>query len=151
MSNSATVDSEGSFLWMVDGSLYRADDIADLAGYVSHNDPRIVDYSNMQSVFNASRAGDLYGHAVDLAHLRVNLGAGETDYVFGVVYGGDQIVAIGYRGADLGRRLLQPVDGASEESPQLQALEPVEIMVRSGDTSRRSPPTTASRPANLWP
>ena len=134
MSNSATVDSEGSFLWMVDGSLYRADDIADLAGYVSHNDPRIVDYSNMQSVFNASRAGDLYGHAVDLAHLRVNLGAGETDYVFGVVYGGDQIVAIGYRGADLGRRLLQPVDGASEESPQLQSLEPVEIMVRSGDT-----------------
>ena len=134
MSNSATVDSEGSFLWMVDGSLYRADDIADLVGYVSYNDPRIVDYSNIQPVFNASRAGDLYGHAVDLAHLRVNLGAGETDYVFGVVYGGDQVVAIGYRGADLGRRLLQPVDGASEESPQLQSLEPVEIMVRSGDT-----------------
>ncbi|HIE67101.1 MAG TPA: LysM peptidoglycan-binding domain-containing protein, partial [Acidimicrobiia bacterium] len=134
MSNSATVDSEGSFLWMVDGSLYRADDIAGLVGYVGHNDPRIVDYRNIQPVFNASRAGDLYGHAVDLAHLRVDLGAGETDYVFGVVYGGDQIVVIGYRGADLGRRLLQPVDGTSEELPQLQSLEPVEIMVRSGDT-----------------
>ncbi|MEC9427655.1 MAG: LysM peptidoglycan-binding domain-containing protein, partial [Actinomycetota bacterium] len=134
MSNSATVDPDGTFLWMVNGSLYRADDIADLVGYVSHDDPRIVDYTNTSPVFDASRAGDLYGHAVDLAHLRVNLGVGETDYVFGVVYGGDQIVAIGYRGADLGRRLLQPVDGASEGSPQLQSLEPVEIMVRSGDT-----------------
>mgnify|MGYP007094228158 CR=1 FL=1 len=89
MSNSATVDSEGSFLWMVDGSLYRADNIADLVGYVGHNDPRIVDYRNIQPVFNASRAGDLYGHAGALAHLRVDLGAGETDDVFGVVSGGE--------------------------------------------------------------
>ena len=134
MSNSATVDSNGSFLWMVDGSLFQADGIAELVGYASHDDPRIVDYSNTRPVFDASRAGDLYGHAVDLAHLRVDLGAGETDYVFGMVYGGDQIVAIGYRGIDLGRRLLQPVDGDSDELPQLQSLEPVEVMVRAGDT-----------------
>ena len=134
MSNSATVDQDGSFVWMVGGSLYLVDDVADLVGYAGHDDPRITDYSGISPEFDASSAGDLYAHAFDLAHLRADLGAGETDYVFGVVQGGDEIVGIGYRGADWGRLLLQPVGMTAEELPRLQQFEPGEIVVQSGDT-----------------
>ena len=51
MSNSATVDQDGSFVWMVGGSLYLADDVADLVGYAGHADPRITDYSGISPEF----------------------------------------------------------------------------------------------------
>ena len=50
MSNSATVDQDGSFVWMVGGSLYLVDDVADLVGYAGHDDPRITDYSGISPV-----------------------------------------------------------------------------------------------------
>jgi len=114
--NSATFDDQGNFLWMIDGSLYKADNAKDIKGYVDHQDQRVPDLRNAPPVYDARDEGDVYGHAVDVAHIRTDIGFGITDYIVGMVYGADQIVLIGYEGADLDRRLLDPVDAAGEKA-----------------------------------
>ena len=108
--NSATFDDHGNFLWMAEGSLYKAENAKDIKGYVDHQDLRVPDLRNDPPVYDARDEGDVYGHAVDIAHVRTNIGLGLTDYAVGMVYGADQVVLIGYEGADLDRRLLDSVD-----------------------------------------
>ena len=117
--NAATFDDQGNFLWMTEGSLYKAENAKDIKGYVDHKDLRVPDLRNDPPVYDARDEGDVYAHAVDIAHVRTDIGLGETDYVVGMVYGADQVVLIGYDGADLDRRLLDSVDskGSTDELP----------------------------------
>ena len=114
--NSATFDDQGNFLWMTEGSLYKAENASNIKGYVDHQDPRMPDLSNEPPVYDARDEGDVYGHAVDIAHIKTDIGFGTTDYIAGMVYGADQIVLIGYEGDDLARRLLDPVDRTGEKA-----------------------------------
>ena len=114
--NSATFDDHGNFLWMTDGSLYKAENASNIKGYVDHQDSRMPDLSNEPPVYDARDEGDVYGHAVDIAHIKTDIGFGTTDYIAGMVYGADQIVLIGYEGDDLARRLLDPVDRTGEKA-----------------------------------
>ena len=114
--NSATFDDQGNFLWMTEGSLYKAENAKDIKGYVDHQDLRVPDLRNDPPVYDARDEGDVYGHAVDIAHVQADIGLGVTDYIVGMVYGADQVVLIGYEGADLDRRLLDSVDNTGSKA-----------------------------------
>ena len=114
--NSATFDNQGNFLWMSEGSLYKAENAKDIKGYVDHQDLRVPDLRNDPPVYDARDEGDVYGHAVDIAHVQADIGLGVTDYIVGMVYGADQVVLIGYEGADLDRRLLDSVDNTGSKA-----------------------------------
>ena len=114
--NSATFDDQGNFLWMIEGSLYKAENAKDIKGYVDHQDLRVPDLRNDPPVYDARDEGDVYGHAVDIAHVQADIGLGVTDYIVGMVYGADQVVLIGYEGADLDRRLLDSVDNTGSKA-----------------------------------
>ena len=114
--NSATFDDQGNFLWMNEGSLYKAENARDIKGYVDHQDLRVPDLRNDPPAYDARDEGDVYGHAVDIAHVQADIGLGVTDYIVGMVYGADQVVLIGYEGADLDRRLLDSVDNTGSKA-----------------------------------
>ena len=78
--NSATFDDQGNFLWMIDGSLYKADNAKDIKGYGDHQAQRVPDLRNAPPVYDARDEGDVYGHAVDVAHIRTDIGFGITNY-----------------------------------------------------------------------
>ncbi len=48
--------------------------------------------------------------------MQADIGLGVTDYRVGMIYGADQVVLIGYEGADLDRRLLDSVDNTGSKA-----------------------------------